>query len=158
MKNITKILGCLVWASLFVGCQSNETEAESAASSRESEMKTEQANRKNNMYQPSELAQLMRQMYDDNLELKAMVERGEIPKSFPEDFYRIHSAEATDPKDKNETYHALAEKYLQDLEDIKKADEHTVKEAFNGMVNTCISCHTVFCQGPIPRIKKLMVE
>jgi cytochrome c556 len=110
------------------------------------------------MYEPSELASLMRSMYEDNMELKKAIEEGYIPESFPEDFYKIHTANATNPGDINETYKALADKYLQDMERVIQSDEASVRRNFNEMVNTCISCHQIFCQGPIPKIKKLAIQ
>jgi hypothetical protein len=110
------------------------------------------------LYEPSELASLMRSMYEDNMELKKAIEEGHIPESFPEDFYRIHSAIATNPGDINDTYKALADKYLLDMERVVSSDAASVRRNFNEMVNTCISCHQVFCQGPIPKIKKLAIE
>lgn len=109
------------------------------------------------LYEPSELAQLMRKMYEDNQDLKSMVERGEVPQSFPEDFYTIHSAVATNPNDINDTYKALAQTYIESMERIVNSDPGSVKENFNNMVTTCISCHQIFCQGPIPKIKKLTI-
>lgn len=109
------------------------------------------------MYEPSELASLMRNMYNDNMELKQQIEQGIIPASFPEDFYKIHTAEATKPENINETYKALAAKYLSDMENVVASDEASVKRNFNEMVNTCISCHQIFCQGPIAKIKKLTI-
>ena len=101
----------------------------------------------------------MEQMYVENAELKKQIEAGQVPASFPEDFLKMHSAEATDPNDKNETYHALANVYLAQMDSIVNApDAAGAKKAFNNMVTTCVSWHQVFCQGPIPRIQKLRIQ
>ena len=118
-----------------------------------------ETNKESVMYEHSELAALMEKMYVDNAELKKQIEAGQVPASFPEDFLNMHSAEATDPNDKNETYHALANVYLAQMDSIVKApNPEAAKKAFNSMVTTCVNCHQVFCQGPIPRIQKLRIQ
>jgi hypothetical protein len=143
------LAGSLAAFALMYGCQQNNTK----------ETNTDAANADTEavMYQPYELASLMRSMYDDNMELKEQIEQGIIPASFPEDFYKIHTAEATKPENINDTYKALADKYLADMENVVASDEASVKRNFNEMVNTCISCHQIFCQGPIAKIKKLTI-
>jgi len=133
----------------IVGCNSAESPEETPVSN--------STKSTSDMYQPSELASLMRKMYEDNQQLKSQIEKGEIPKSFPEDFYTIHTAEATDPQEINEIFNAFAEAYLSDMEAIIASDSTTVTASYNKMVSTCVSCHQVYCQGPIPKIKKLYI-
>lgn len=143
------IAAAIALFALMYGCQQSQeaAPAEQPAANNEAP----------EMYQPSELANLMRSMYDDNMELKKQIEQGIIPASFPEDFYKIHTAEATKPENINDTYKALADKYLADMKQVVESDEASVKRNFNEMVNTCISCHQIFCQGPIAKIKKLTI-
>lgn len=145
--------GCLIGASFFVACQeAPQVEASSLESSNEQpeEKKTLEVK------QASELAMLMRSMYEENLEVRKGIMEGEIPGSFPEDFVKIHSAQSAE--NLNETYYALAEQYTANLEAITKAEtkEEGIK-AYNGMVNTCASCHTIYCQGPLAKIKKMRI-
>ncbi len=142
------IVGCLAGASFFIGCnQPAETKA------------TNEENKELQMYEESELAALMRQMYETNLELKKKLENGEMPPSFPEDFYTLHDAVATKGMitDQNRnTFEALADQYKDDLKAIENALTPTqAKIAYNEMVMTCASCHQVYCQGPLPKIKRL---
>ena len=132
--------------STFVGCNNGEEKKSGEKSTTEKEM-----------YQPSELASLMRAMYEDNLKIKQDIEKGIVPESFPEDFYKIHTAEATDPSEINATFKSFADLYLTNMHEITDSDSTTVKKAFNNMVSTCISCHQIYCQGPIPKIKKLYI-
>ncbi len=132
--------------STFVGCSNGEDENSETNTNSESEM-----------YQPSELASLMRAMYEDNLKIKADIEKGIVPTTFPEDFYNIHTAKATDPSEINATFKSFADLYLTNMHEITDSDSTTVVKAFNNMVNTCISCHQIYCQGPIPKIKKLYI-
>ncbi|MDX5326431.1 MAG: hypothetical protein LPK80_09235 [Bacteroidota bacterium] len=162
MKKSLIITGCLAMASLFIGCGS-EGSQDTDASSTEDTLATETSSATEEewepeMYETSELAGLMRQMYADNMALKEMVEQGKVPQSFPEDFYTIHTAQATDPDELDESFKIFADQYLKDMEAIVDSDPASVKMAFNKMVNTCVNCHQLYCQGPIPKIKKLMVE
>ncbi|GAB5557656.1 MAG: hypothetical protein SchgKO_18690 [Schleiferiaceae bacterium] len=153
---LSKSFAALFLGAFLVGCNSS-TEGDATAEDNKTQVETSSQEGESVMYQPSELASLMRKMYEDNQKLKAQVENGEIPESFPEDFYTIHTAEATDPSEINETFKAFAEVYLSDMEAIIASDSTTVTAAYNKMVSTCISCHQVYCQGPIPKIKKLYI-
>lgn len=107
----------------------------------------------------SELAQLMRQMFDENMELRDRVMNGEELQDLSEEYNRIHSADATEPEKITDAYHALADAYLQSMQTLMEADEEHRVEAFNNMVTTCINCHRgVSCQGPIPKIKQLRIR
>ncbi len=155
---LSKIIigGCLIGTSFFVSCQQNsEVMAEEAKA--QTELKEEPKEEKTlKMKEASELALLMRSMYEENLEIRKGIMEGEIPKSFPEDFVKIHSAQSNE--NLNETFYALAEQYTANLEAITaaKTKEEGIK-AYNGMVNTCASCHTIYCQGPLPKIKKMRI-
>lgn len=147
------VLGCLAGASFFIGC--NQTT--------EAEVKTEaKETKKLEMSEASELVLLMREMYDTNLELKKKLENGEMPPSFPEDFYTLHDAVATKGmiSDKNRnTFEALADQYKDDLKEIENAPTPALaKIAYNKMVLTCASCHQVYCQGPLPKIKRMTLK
>lgn len=141
------VLSFLVLFAGAIGCQSSTQDAEAKPAEESS----------SRVYQPSELAQLMRSMYEDNMKIKEGIIKGQLPESFPEDFLKVHTAEATDPNDKDNTFHALADQYLKDMQAIVDADSAHAISTFNNMVNTCISCHQIYCQGPIEKIKKLHI-
>lgn len=107
----------------------------------------------------SELALLMRQMWDENMELRDRVISGEELVDLSEEYNRIHSANATEPEKITDTYHALADAYLTSMEALMNASEENRVEAFNNMVTTCVNCHRgVSCQGPIPKINRLRIR
>lgn len=107
----------------------------------------------------SELALLMRQMWDENMELRDRVLSGEELVDLSEEYNRIHTANATEPEKITETYHALANAYLQSMETLMNSSEENRVEAFNNMVTTCVNCHKgVSCQGPIPKINRLRIR
>ena len=146
------ILGCLTGASFFLACN-NEADIEASTTNSDSNQEFE-----GDMYEVSELAALMRQMYEDNLEIKKQIEEGNIPESFPQDFYTIHNAKATNPNDKNATFKALADQYLQNMEAITQAENSKqAKLAYNSMISTCASCHQIYCPGPLPKIKRMKI-
>jgi hypothetical protein len=157
--------GCLIGASFFVGCQSQQdpktvSEASETTNQTAEQEKSEASASEEKdliMYEASELAILMRDMYKKNLDLRQQIIEGDIPESFPEDFRTIHTANATE--ELNETFKNLAVEYIANMESITKAA--TPKEgiaAYNVMINTCASCHMIYCQGPLAKIKRMRIK
>lgn len=109
------------------------------------------------MYEMSEMAALMEQMYVDNQRLKGKIVNGDTIGKFPQHFLKIHESVMTDDKDKDAFFDEQAKKFIEAQELIYK-DPENAKEHFNNGVDACISCHQVKCSGPIPRIKKLYIE
>lgn len=111
------------------------------------------------MYKYSDMALLMEQMFTENENLKAKVEAGEELGVFNEEYLKIHTAELTDPDDRNDTFESFSTALLKNQEAIYSAeDSEKSKINFNRMVQTCIACHETTCTGPIPRIKKLTIK
>jgi hypothetical protein len=109
------------------------------------------------MYEMSEMAALMEQMYVDNQRLKGKIINGDTIGKFPQHFLKIHESVMTDEKDKDAFFDEQAKKFIEAQELIYK-DPANAKQHFNNGVDACISCHQVKCSGPIPRIKKLYIE
>ncbi|MEQ3662719.1 MAG: hypothetical protein ABNG98_04280 [Flavobacterium sp.] len=109
------------------------------------------------MYQMSEMATLMEQMYVDNERLKDRIIKGDTVGQFPQHFTKIHEAVLTDDTDKDTFFKEQASKFILAQELIYK-DPKNAKRHFNNGVNACIECHQVKCGGPIPRIKKLYIN
>lgn len=109
------------------------------------------------MYQMSEMAALMEQMYVDNERLKERIIKGNTVGQFPQHFTKIHEAVLTDETDKDAFFKEQAAKFIKAQELIYE-DPKNAKEHFNNGVNACIECHQVKCGGPIPRIKKLYIN
>jgi hypothetical protein len=154
--NFKKVIigGCLIGASFFVSCQNSTSEAAQTEPSSEQLIEGE---KDLDMQETSELALLMRDMYDKNLALKKQIKNGEIPESFPEDFLTIHTAKATE--ELNETFDALAKEYIANMQAITQAknkEEGII--AYNNMIGTCASCHSIYCQGPLAKIKRMKIK
>ena len=109
------------------------------------------------MYEMSEMAALMEQMYVDNERLKERIMKADTIGKFPQHFIRIHKAVMTDETDKDAFFDEQAAKFIKAQELIYE-DPKNAKEHFNNGIDACIQCHEVKCGGPIPKIKKLYIE
>src|SRR5690554_4888391 len=109
------------------------------------------------MYEMSEMAALMEQMYVDNQRIKEKIENNETDLgAFPDYYLTLHTATFTEPSDLDEFFTTEAERFLK-AQELVYTDTTHVKTNFNKMVTACIECHTVKCTGPIERIKKLYI-
>lgn len=143
MKNIFLVFSILA----FLGCNSKK----------EQEVKIS----KNNFYKQSEMAALMLQMYAVNLENKKLIVNGENPKNlkdYSKEFEKIHSAKLTDSTDRNASFSAFSGYYLNTYKQIFTTQKDSLVNAHNNTINSCISCHKTTCIGPIPKIKKLLIQ
>ena len=109
------------------------------------------------MYEMSEMAMLMEQMYVDNERLKQRIEKGDTIGRFPSHFLKIHSAVMTDPEENDAFFKEQAAAFIKAQELIYK-DPNNAQKHFNEGVDACIQCHQVKCAGPIARIKKLYIK
>ena len=109
------------------------------------------------MYEMSEMAALMEQMYVDNERLKERIIKGDTIGKFPQHFIRIHKSVMTDETDKDAFFDEQAAKFIKAQELIYE-DPTNAKEHFNKGIDACIKCHEVKCGGPIPKIKKLYIK
>lgn len=108
-------------------------------------------------YQQSEMAALMLEMYQLNLENKLLILEGKNPQKLPEEFFKIHSATLTDPSDRNASFEVFSEIYLKSYKELLSSSKDSLKEKHNNTINSCIACHKTTCIGPIPKIKKLLI-
>ncbi len=109
------------------------------------------------MYNMSELSLAMEEMYRTNEAFREALRSGMGIDSIPAVFYTIHTAEATSASDKDPMYHAMADVFLERMEAVAREPLANQPAAFNEMIDACVSCHQVKCQGPIDRINKLRV-
>lgn len=145
MKNLLYIFLVVILFS----CKNEEKEVSTTDSTTTKEDKFE-------MYEMSEMAALMEQMYVDNQRLKEKIIKGDTIGEFPQHFLKIHESVMTDKQDRDEFFKAQAKIFIDSQELIYK-DPKNAKEHFNNGVDACIACHQQKCSGPIPRIKKLYI-
>ena len=146
MRNVI-LLGLLF--SLF-SCQKKEEKPKEEKCAPANEKKLE-------MYQMSEMAALMEQMYVDNLRVKKQIIAGEALGEFPQHFLKIHAAKFTDESDNDAFFKENAALYIE-AQKLIYSDSNDAKERFNKGVDACLKCHEKKCGGPIPRIKKLYIK
>ena len=105
----------------------------------------------------SELALLMRQMFDDGMRVKEQIQKGEKV-GVQVDFEKILTAKATDPeKMQPAEFQGLATAYVEAMRALKAAKPEEAKALYSSMVTTCMNCHHNTCPGPMVRIKKLVL-
>ncbi|WP_228851764.1 hypothetical protein [Aegicerativicinus sediminis] len=126
-----------------------------------SEKKKESLVGENQIQQPinpngdSELALLMRQMYDEAQLIKEQINKGE-PIEINLNHEKILTAHATQPeKAASEEYRAFANLYLQSIKNLQSANANEVANIYDNMVVSCMTCHKVLCPGPMVKIKQL---
>lgn len=129
---------------IFFGCVSKE------------EKKT--VIKESTVYKPSEMAVLMLKMYDANLENKKLILDGKRPTNFSEEFLNIHTAKLTDPTDRDVAFKGYSDFYLQNYKMVFETDKDSLQLMHNNIINSCIACHKTTCIGPIPKIKKLLIQ
>ncbi|WP_086031159.1 hypothetical protein [Tenacibaculum holothuriorum] len=112
-----------------------------------------------NIYQPSEMSMLMREMLKSNQELreKIIADKEDIG-DFNEAFLKIHTAKLTSSDKYDDTYPTYAKHFEQMQKAVFTVAKEKRKEQFNNVVNACVACHTNRCSGPIPRIQKLAIQ
>ncbi|HEX8515203.1 MAG TPA: hypothetical protein VF868_03315 [Bacteroidia bacterium] len=106
----------------------------------------------------SELAMLMREMMSSASTLKEMIKQGTLPKEFPEEFLKIHTAQPTDSETKKASFEGFADNYISNLQALYNSPKEDLKRNYNAVVNACASCHSQHCPGPLKAINKLKIE
>lgn len=151
MRVYKVILGCLFGASFFLACG---PKGESGDKLNTAEPKKEIVNPNGD----SELALLMRQMFDESMAAKKLIQEGKPAPDFSDQFVTIHTAQETDSTVRTEEFRAMSELFLSQVEQLENAPEEDRVTAHNNMVASCLACHKVYCPGPMVKIKKLRIK
>lgn len=110
------------------------------------------------MHKTSEMAELMRTMLEKNKQVKANIIAGNDIGAFSKEYVTIHSAILTDPSDRNASFETFSKMYIKNMKNVFAVDKAAQKNAYNTAIQSCIACHKTTCAGPIPRIKKLLIN
>lgn len=153
-----KLFWVLLILTAFCSCKNQEEKVvidkkEAVADSTKSDSK----DKKFEMYQMSEMAVLMEQMYAHNASIKEKISKGENVGKFPNFFQKINTAKFTDESDNDLFFKQNAELFL-NAQQLIYTDSKNAKEHYNAGIDACITCHKSKCGGPIPRIKKLYLK
>lgn len=138
----------LVFSVLFLSCNQNKSE--------EKKENCEKPKEEFQMYEASEMATLMEQMYVHNAQLREKIIKNDSLGKLPEYFSKISSATMTKGKERDDFFNEKAPIFIKAQTEIYTSKN--AKESFNNMVSACISCHEVKCGGPIDRIKTLYIK
>jgi hypothetical protein len=104
----------------------------------------------------SELALMMREMFDNSMKAKEQLQANESTNPLKR-YDNMKSVEATEPEKANSPlFKAMADNYLIAVDEVN-ASKNPHKE-FNAMVDNCMSCHEAMCPGPMVKIKRLYLD
>ena len=138
----------VIFSFLFLSCNSNKSE--------EKKENCEKPKEEFQMYEASEMATLMEQMYVHNAQLREKIIKKDSLGNLPDYFSKISKATMTKCKERDAFFNEKAAVFIKAQSEIYTSKN--TKESFNAMVNACISCHEVKCGGPIERIKTLYIK
>ncbi len=138
----------------FFAC--GETNSEKAVVS-EAISEAKVPTKKLEMYNMSQMSVLMEKLYRDNRRLKNRIVDGETIPEMPTYYDKLFSAKMTDPAENDDFFKATARGFVASQKLIYSSPEN-LKQSYNNSINICIECHKVKCLGPIPRIKKLIIN
>ena len=111
------------------------------------------------MYQPSEMANLMNGMYAYNLQIKQQIINGETPVAMPLDLLKLHTAEMSNGHSRTAVWNNFVNVFIESQESVTDSISNIeLKTRFNAAINNCLACHKTECTGPIPKIKKLLIQ
>lgn len=155
MKNHIKYLIPIfigIFSFLFVAC---ESEVKQEVITDASQVEVSETNPNGD----SELALLMRKMFEEGEDIKELItnNEGNITEEYIAELERIHTATPTDADVKTPEFEAYTKLMIEEANLLFSNDSNRV-QGFNNLVNRCINCHQSFCPGPIKRIKKLTIH
>ncbi len=153
-----KFLTLLFSIFLLISCNKKEENNPDKKSEDKEACTTDSTKEKKfEMYEMSEMATLMEQMYAHNQQLRLQIIKGGTVGKFPDFLNKLYTAKFTTPSDNDAFFKENADKYIAAHKLIYSETEN-LKENFNKGVDACITCHEKKCGGPIPRIKKLYIK
>ena len=106
----------------------------------------------------SEMALLMNEMYAFNESIKQQIISGSINNAYPTHFEKINSAILTNPSDRDTSFETFSQEFIHKTKAVFDSSDGDASLKYNEAVNACIACHQTTCIGPIPRIKKLLIN
>ncbi|MEO8069459.1 MAG: hypothetical protein ABI599_17305 [Flavobacteriales bacterium] len=103
----------------------------------------------------SPLAQLMREMTAHADSARAALKRNDEPPPYPSAVSELLTAAATDSTLDRTSFNILAKDYLEKLKTFQAAPASSRAQAYNGIVQSCATCHGSLCPGPLMLIRKM---
>ena len=137
----------LFFALIIFGCNSSSENSETVKNEEELIMAPR-----------SEMAILMNEMYAFNESIKEQIISGELNNDFPDNFNKIQTAVLTKPSVRDAAFESYSSDFISKTKNVFETPHDNLVDRYNEAVNSCISCHNDKCVGPIPRIKKLLIQ
>lgn len=111
------------------------------------------------LYEYSEMALYMHSIYDIHQKLREDILSDENIGEFPDDFLNIHTAELSDFFERTASFDAFSKLYIQQIRLLyDTGSDEPLQKRFNNAINVCIACHQTTCLGPLPKIRKLLID
>ncbi len=111
------------------------------------------------MYRPSEMATFMNAMYAYNVQLKQQIMAGETPVVMPLDLMKMHTAEMSNGHGRTPVWNSFVNVFIEAQQSVADTLSNVdLKERYNDAITNCLACHKTECTGPIPKIKKLLIQ
>ncbi|MGE0562168.1 MAG: hypothetical protein AB7O47_10150 [Flavobacteriales bacterium] len=144
-----------IFSLLFVACNNACDKDEVSCSKDKKEVEMSPINPNGD----SELALLMRKMYDDADAIKTLItnNEGNITQEYINELERIHTATPTEANVKTPEFEAYTKLMIEQANSLFSSETNRA-EGFNSLVNRCVECHQSFCPGPIKKIRKLTIQ
>lgn len=153
-----KLVVILMVSTLICSCKKSDANVKTVSKVVIDSTAATTKDKKFEMYQMSEMAALMEQMYAHNSNIRTKILNGEAIKGkLPDFFQKIHAAKFTDASDNDLFFKQNAALFL-DAQELIYTNPNNTKEHYNAGIDACIVCHKSKCGGPIPRIKKLYIK
>ncbi len=149
LSNSYRIVALLVTLIVFSGCKNENAVTEEIVNEKPELI----------IHQPSEMANLMNGMYAYNLQIKQQIINGETPMAMPLDLMKLHSAEMSNGHARTPAWNSFVNVFIESQQAIVDTLHNMqLKEHYNAAINNCLGCHQTECVGPIPKIKKLLIQ
>lgn len=139
----------------FIACSSQQNEsATSSSTTVGTQDSTKNETTSAAVRDVSELAELMREMHAELRDARKFIKtEEEVPDSIWSDFAHLVTAKSTKGMVKDPThFNGYAQVFLTRVSELK---ENPDVAKYNAVIDNCLACHQQYCQGPIPKIKKL---
>lgn len=107
----------------------------------------------------SELAVLMRNLYNDIKAEKNLLQKGtKSDIDWKAKYGNLLEAEPTDSNNVGGAFEGFGKSFLIQLEGYQNSNSETQIATYNNMISSCASCHQEYCPGPLVIIKKLPIQ
>lgn len=149
MKNFSVIL-IFVYLVFPISCKKEEA--------KEPEKKKSSFNE---IYEFSEMALLMEDMYTEMENIRPNVIENKRIGTLPPNLIKIHTAEMTNTFERTFEFERFANLLIQTHKELYDSEPNEKRiDLYNNVVQSCLVCHKspVGCDGPIPRIQGLLIK